>query len=303
MVSVPVLERQLLDGPGDEHAGVVDQDADLAERARHVLHDRGASPGPGRPRRRRARRPRCRRREGPAPATATLSARAGADADAIAGAAEGERGGSADAVGGAGDERGGRGGHGKKIISFRHDFAASAPRRPAQHRRRGETRGAPGLLAGAAPGAATPAPPAAHGVGDRAAVRRRAFSLLRIARALVPLAVLWVGKLIVDEVVVAVAVVGAGGPIPWVRLAELLALELGIALVGEGLEPALRAAGEPARRSLRQPDQRRAHAPLRDARPGAVRGRRDLRQAGAGPPADGRTASGSSPCSWRRSRI
>jgi ATP-binding cassette, subfamily B, bacterial len=59
--------------------------------------------------------------------------------------------------------------------------------------------------------------------------------LLRVARALVPLAVLWIGKLIVDEVVQAVAVVSAGGPIPWVRLAELLALELGIALVGEGL--------------------------------------------------------------------
>jgi ATP-binding cassette subfamily B protein len=59
--------------------------------------------------------------------------------------------------------------------------------------------------------------------------------VLRIARALVPLAVLWVGKLIVDEVVHGVAVVSAGGPIPWVRLAELLLLELGIALVGEGL--------------------------------------------------------------------
>jgi ATP-binding cassette, subfamily B, bacterial len=59
--------------------------------------------------------------------------------------------------------------------------------------------------------------------------------LLRIARAVVPLAVLWVGKLIVDEVVLAVTGVSAGGPIPWVRLAELLALELGIALVGEGL--------------------------------------------------------------------
>ena len=59
--------------------------------------------------------------------------------------------------------------------------------------------------------------------------------LLRLARALVPLAVLWIGKLIVDEVVQAIAVVGAGGPIPWVRLGELLALELGIALVGEGL--------------------------------------------------------------------
>ena len=59
--------------------------------------------------------------------------------------------------------------------------------------------------------------------------------LLRIARALVPLAVLWIGKLIVDEVVRAVAVVSAGGAIPWTRLGELLVLELAIALVGEGL--------------------------------------------------------------------
>jgi ATP-binding cassette subfamily B protein len=59
--------------------------------------------------------------------------------------------------------------------------------------------------------------------------------VLRVARALVPLAVLWVGKLIVDEVVLSVGVAGEGGPVPWLRLGELLALELGIALVGEGL--------------------------------------------------------------------
>ena len=59
--------------------------------------------------------------------------------------------------------------------------------------------------------------------------------VLRVARALIPLAVLWVGKLIVDEVVRAIGVAGAGEPAPWLRLAELLALELGIALVGEGL--------------------------------------------------------------------
>ncbi len=62
-----------------------------------------------------------------------------------------------------------------------------------------------------------------------------AILVLRVARALIPLAVLWVGKLIVDEVVLAIGVAGAGGPAPWLRLAELLALELGIALVGEGL--------------------------------------------------------------------
>ena len=59
--------------------------------------------------------------------------------------------------------------------------------------------------------------------------------VLRVARSAVPLAVLWVGKLIVDEVVHAIAVVQGGGPIPWTRLAVLLGIELAIALVGEGL--------------------------------------------------------------------
>jgi ATP-binding cassette subfamily B protein len=58
---------------------------------------------------------------------------------------------------------------------------------------------------------------------------------LRVARSLIPLGVLWVGKLIVDAVVQAVGVAGTGGPVPWLRLGELLALELGIALIGEGL--------------------------------------------------------------------
>jgi ATP-binding cassette subfamily B protein len=59
--------------------------------------------------------------------------------------------------------------------------------------------------------------------------------VLRVARSAVPLAVLWVGKLIVDEVVHAIGVVQAGGPVPWTRLALLLGIELAIALVGEGL--------------------------------------------------------------------
>ena len=59
--------------------------------------------------------------------------------------------------------------------------------------------------------------------------------VLRVARSAVPLAVLWVGKLIVDEVVHAIAIVQSGGPIPWTRLALLLGIELAIALVGEGL--------------------------------------------------------------------
>src|SRR3954465_7387925 len=59
--------------------------------------------------------------------------------------------------------------------------------------------------------------------------------VLRVARSVVPLAVLWIGKLIVDEVVHAINIPQAGDPIPWTRLAVLLAIELAIALVGEGL--------------------------------------------------------------------
>jgi ATP-binding cassette subfamily B protein len=58
---------------------------------------------------------------------------------------------------------------------------------------------------------------------------------LRVARSLVPLAVLWIGKLIVDEVVRAVGAAGSGVAVDWTLLAELLVLELAIALVGEGL--------------------------------------------------------------------
>jgi ATP-binding cassette, subfamily B, bacterial len=59
--------------------------------------------------------------------------------------------------------------------------------------------------------------------------------VLRISRALVPLGVLWIGKLIVDEVVRAVGVARGTGPVAWERIIELVALELAIALVGEWL--------------------------------------------------------------------
>src|SRR5690242_10848586 len=62
-----------------------------------------------------------------------------------------------------------------------------------------------------------------------------AILVLRVLRSLVPLVVLWIGKLIVDEVVHAIAAAGHAGAVDWMRLAELLALELAIALVGEGL--------------------------------------------------------------------
>jgi ATP-binding cassette, subfamily B, bacterial len=59
--------------------------------------------------------------------------------------------------------------------------------------------------------------------------------LLRIARSFIPVAVLWVGKLIIDAVIGGAAAVRAGGVPDWWHLAVLVALELGIAVVGEGL--------------------------------------------------------------------
>ncbi len=62
-----------------------------------------------------------------------------------------------------------------------------------------------------------------------------AIVALRVLRAVVPIAVLWIGKLIIDEVVLAVGVAQAGGDVPWRRLIELIALELGVAFGGEAL--------------------------------------------------------------------
>jgi ATP-binding cassette subfamily B protein len=55
--------------------------------------------------------------------------------------------------------------------------------------------------------------------------------VLRVVRAGVPVAVLWVGKLIVDQVVAAIG----QRQVPWGHLAVLLAIEFAIAVVGEGL--------------------------------------------------------------------
>jgi len=56
--------------------------------------------------------------------------------------------------------------------------------------------------------------------------------VLRVLRSLVPLVVLWIGKLIVDEVVHGIGAAGHGGAVDWMRLGELLAFELAVALVG-----------------------------------------------------------------------
>jgi ATP-binding cassette subfamily B protein len=62
-----------------------------------------------------------------------------------------------------------------------------------------------------------------------------AILALRAVRSLVPLAVLWVGKLIIDAVIAAGVAVQSGGTADWWHLAGLVGLELGIAVVGEGL--------------------------------------------------------------------
>ena len=111
--------------------------------------------------------------------------------------------------------------------------------------------------------------------------------VLRVLRSLVPLAVLWIGKLIVDEVVAAIGWSMAAAAIPWTRLGAAARARAGHRAGRRGTLPGVRAAGEPAGRPVRQPHQRRADAARRHPRPGAVRGRRGVRQAGARPPADG----------------
>src|SRR5882762_2753008 len=62
-----------------------------------------------------------------------------------------------------------------------------------------------------------------------------AILVLRAIRSLIPVAVLWVGKLIIDGVIAGVAAVHAGRSPDWPHLAVLVGLELGIAVFGEGL--------------------------------------------------------------------
>ena len=62
-----------------------------------------------------------------------------------------------------------------------------------------------------------------------------AILALRAVRAFVPLAVLWVGKLIIDGVVAAMRAQAAGATVDWWHLGGLVGLELGIAVVGEAL--------------------------------------------------------------------
>src|SRR5213594_1107018 len=62
-----------------------------------------------------------------------------------------------------------------------------------------------------------------------------AILALRVVRSFIPLAVLWIGKLIIDGVIAAMQVRAAGGVVDWWSLGGLVGLELGIAVGGEGL--------------------------------------------------------------------
>src|SRR6266568_2791150 len=58
---------------------------------------------------------------------------------------------------------------------------------------------------------------------------------LRVIRSFVPLAVLWIGKLIIDGVIAAMRARAGGSPVDWWYLGGLVGLELGVAVGGEGL--------------------------------------------------------------------
>jgi ATP-binding cassette subfamily B protein len=59
--------------------------------------------------------------------------------------------------------------------------------------------------------------------------------VLRLVRSFIPVAVLWIGKLIIDGVVAAIAATRAGHAVSLWYLGGLVAIELGIAVVGEAL--------------------------------------------------------------------
>jgi len=60
-----------------------------------------------------------------------------------------------------------------------------------------------------------------------------AILALRALRSLVPLAVLWIGKLIIDGVIAAMRAHAGGQPLDWRYLGGLVLLELGIGVLGE----------------------------------------------------------------------
>src|SRR3989338_4613271 len=78
-------------------------------------------------------------------------------------------------------------------------------------------------------------PPLLRMVWDTRPPFAAAVLVLRLLRALVPLAVLWVGQLIIDAVVAAIAAHAPGQPVAWPQLWTLVVLELAIAVFGEAV--------------------------------------------------------------------
>src|SRR5690349_23549167 len=62
-----------------------------------------------------------------------------------------------------------------------------------------------------------------------------AILALRAIRSFIPLAVLWIGKLIIDGVIAAMQLRARGTAVDWWSLGGLVGLELAIAVGGEGL--------------------------------------------------------------------
>src|SRR5438270_13412498 len=56
---------------------------------------------------------------------------------------------------------------------------------------------------------------------------------LRLVRALIPLGILWIGKLIIDGVVTGIRAYSAGAAVDWPHLFKLVAVELGLAIFTE----------------------------------------------------------------------
>lgn len=62
-----------------------------------------------------------------------------------------------------------------------------------------------------------------------------AVIVLRVVRSLIPLGILWIGKLIIDTVVISVQSHSAGQPVAWVHLWQLVSMELLLAILNDAV--------------------------------------------------------------------
>jgi ATP-binding cassette, subfamily B, bacterial len=78
-------------------------------------------------------------------------------------------------------------------------------------------------------------PPLLHFVFETHPGYTIAILALRVVRSFIPLAVLWIGKLIIDGVIADARARASGAIVDWWQLAGLVGIELAIAVAGEGL--------------------------------------------------------------------